>query len=307
MKKTTQKKNIKKPFSVGLTVLGAIYILLYLIPVHSVAPAPFFENDDPLVIAHQGGEHLAPSSTMVAFENSVQLGVDALETDIHMSKDGHLINIHDPSVDRTTDGSGYVSDMTLEELKSLDAGYYFEDEQGQHPFRGQGIELITLKELFEAFPDMRFMIEIKDTNPEEMISDIILRLSMLIEEYDMADQVLIASFDHDIITAFKEYDDQGVAVSGGRQNIRNFVIFHKLYMRNLYIPTVNAIQIPTSESGFDLTTNDVINGAERMGLNLYYWTINDQETMRELLEAGADGIITDRPDLLIEVIESMKN
>ncbi|GEN45088.1 glycerophosphodiester phosphodiesterase [Alkalibacillus haloalkaliphilus] len=299
------KTKYKKPFSIGLTILGAIYIFLYLIPMHSVEPKAFFENDRPMVIAHQGGEHLKPSSTMAAFENAVELGVDVLETDLHISKDGYLINIHDPSVDRTTDGTGDVADLTLEELKQLDAGHYFEDEQGNHPYRGQGLELITVEEMFEAFPDERFIIEIKDTNPSERNDEIIERLIMLIDRFDMQEQVLIASFDQDIIESFQQQDPHDLAVAGGRSEIRNFVVTHKIFLRNLYNPSVDAVLIPTNESGFDLTTNDVISGADRLGLHVSYWTINDRDEMKRLLEAGADGIITDRPDLTLEVLDEL--
>ncbi|MGM8216377.1 glycerophosphodiester phosphodiesterase family protein [Bacillaceae bacterium W0354] len=95
MSKKEKNRGLKKLY-ILLTVLGAIYIFLNLIPLHSIETKAFFKDDKPLVIAHQGGEHLAPSSTMIAFENAVELGVDALETDVHMSKDGYLIAIHDP-------------------------------------------------------------------------------------------------------------------------------------------------------------------------------------------------------------------
>ncbi|MET3682272.1 glycerophosphoryl diester phosphodiesterase [Alkalibacillus flavidus] len=262
--------------------------------------------DRPMVIAHQGGEHLRPSSTMAAFKHADELGVDALETDLHMSRDGYLINIHDPTVDRTTNGTGNVSDLTLSELKSLDAGYYFEGPNGQFPYRGEGLELITLEELFQSFPDQRFVLEIKDSNPSPLIDDMIDRLIQLIGDYNMQHQVLIGSFDHDTIKQFQRADPYDVATSGGRDNIRNFVITHKFHLRNLYNPTIDSILIPPSESGFDLTTSSIIKGSDRLNLKLFYWTINDQDEMRELLMSGADGIITDQPDLLLDVLKELK-
>ncbi|PKR78780.1 glycerophosphodiester phosphodiesterase [Halalkalibacillus sediminis] len=303
-----ENNKIKKWNKIGLstlTILGILYIVLNWLPLHSVEVKPFFDQEDPLVIAHQGGEHLAPSSTMEAFENAVELGVDVLETDLHISKDGYLVAIHDPTVDRTTDSSGLVAEMTLDELKSLDAGYYFKDEQEQFPFRDQDVQLITVEELFEAFPDMKFEFEIKDTNPYDRMEEISERLASLITEHQMKDQVLIASFDQEILDTFKEYAP-GVALVGGRQEVTKFVVFHKFFVRNLYRPDVDAVQVPLEESGFDLTSENIIDGADRIDLQLHYWTINDQDQMRDLLEAGADGILTDRPDLLLEVIEELK-
>lgn len=288
-----------------LGILGAIYVTLNLIPFHSIDVKPFYDQEKPLVIAHQGGEHLAPSSTIPAFENAVGLGADVLETDIHISKDGHLIAIHDPTVDRTTDGTGYVNELNLEELKTLDAGYYWVNDDGDHPFRDQGIELVTVEELFEAFPNQRFLIEIKDTNPYERMDDISERLSKLIEEHKMEQQVTVASFDHDIIETFQQYASDEVAVSAGEQEVRNFVMTHKFFLKNLYFPSVDSMQLPLEASGYDLTTPDILGGAEQMGLQIHYWTINDPETMESLIRRGADGIVTDRPDLLVNILEEL--
>ncbi|WP_306974949.1 glycerophosphodiester phosphodiesterase [Alkalibacillus salilacus] len=298
---------LSKVTIVSLVTVVLLYIVFNEIVFHSVESKPFFEQDKPMVIAHQGGEELRPSSTMAAFKYADQLGVDALETDLHISEDGYLMNIHDATVDRTTDGTGHVADFTLEELKQLDAGYYFKDRDGHYAYRGKGLELITLQELFQAFPNQKFILEIKVTNPDHRIDEMITRLINLIDQYNMQDRVLIGSFDHNIIKQFQRRDPFNVATSGGRQEIRNFVLTHKLLMRNLYNPSIDATLIPTSESGFDLTSTSLIDGAERLGLNVFYWTINDEETMRQLLNSGADGIITDRPDLLIDVMQDIEN
>ncbi|GEL76224.1 glycerophosphodiester phosphodiesterase [Tenuibacillus multivorans] len=304
-KKRTNKEKLIRRGSFTLAILGAIYILLNLIPIHSIDVKPFHENDRPLVIAHQGGGHLAPSSSMVAFQNAVDLDVDVLETDIHISKDGYLVAIHDPTVDRTTDSSGSVNDLTLDELKQLDAGYYFEDEAGNFPFRNQNIKLITVEELFQAFPNQRFLIEIKDTNPYDRMDEIAKRLAQLIEDHHVEDQVTVASFDHKIIETFQQYASNEIAISGGEQEVRKFVITHKFHLRNLYKPNVDSMQLPLKASGFDLASSDILGGAERLGLQIHYWTINDKETIRTLIEKGADGIVTDRPDLMIKVLEEI--
>ncbi|MBR7553187.1 glycerophosphodiester phosphodiesterase [Allobacillus sp. GCM10007491] len=299
------KRNPYKTLSILLLILGAIYILLNILPIHHVNAHPFFENGDkPLVIAHQGGEHLRPSNTMIAFEYATELGADVLETDIHISKDGYLIAIHDPTVDRTTDGIGRVADYTLKELKQLDAGYYFE-KNGKHLYRGQGIQLITIEELFQRFPNMHFVLEIKDTNPDNQIDSIIKRLVHLINTYEMREQVLIGSFDQEVVDRFRTQAGPGVVTSGGRDEVKKFVIFNKFFLKNFYRPQVEALQIPQAESGFDLTTESIFTGAKRIGMNLHYWTVNDPKDMRRLIEKGADGITTDRPDLLIQVLNEL--
>ncbi|MED4016634.1 glycerophosphodiester phosphodiesterase [Sutcliffiella cohnii] len=300
------KKRKKKKVFFIIPIIAIIYFALFhFVSIHSTDNKPFFTNDRPLVIAHQGGEHLAPSNTIEAFANAVQLGVDVLETDIHITKDGHLVAIHDSTVDRTTDGLGFVEDFTLEELQQLDAGFYFQDLSGEYSFRDQGVYIPTLDELFGLFPDIRWEIEIKDDNPPERIDEIITKLWELIQKYGLQDRVLVASFDHNIIKAFQKETDGEVAVAGGRSEIKRFVILHKLFARNLFFSSVDAFQIPTENSGLNLTKERLIKDAGHVGVELHYWTINDKQEMRMLLERGASGIITDRPDLLLEVLEEM--
>lgn len=287
-------------------IVAAIFIFLLVInlfPVKQIKQKAFFNHNRPLVIAHQGGELLAPSNTMTAFENAAKLGVDVLETDIHITKDGHLVAIHDPTVDRTTNGKGAVADLTLAEIQELDAGYEFKDLEGNYSFRGKGVYIPTVDEMFQAFGNMQIEIEIKDDNPPERIDEISSSLWNLIEKYQMEDKILIAAFDQDILTTFEKYAKGRVAISAGRQEVKSFVVFHKFFLRNLYVPKVDAFQLPVEDSGFDLTDKGLINGAHRLGMEIHYWTIDDPRTMEQLIDAGADGILTNRPDLLLKLLE----
>lgn len=288
-------------------IIGSILLLwtaIFLFPVSERPVKPFFvfDHDRPIIIAHQGGEHLAPSNTMVAFEKAKDMGVDVLEFDIHKTKDGHLVAIHDNTVDRTTNGTGRVNDLTLEEIKQLDAADYFQDLNGEYSYRGQGITIPTVEEIFEEFSDMKMVIEVKKTNDPELYMPMTENLWELIQRYGLEDQILIASFDQAINDKFTEISNGRLAVSGGRQEVTKFVVFHKFFLNSLYRPKVDAVQIPTEESGFNLKDKNLIRGAERRGMDVHYWTINDEETMRELIELGAHGIITDRPDLMLKIL-----
>ncbi|MFI8684259.1 glycerophosphodiester phosphodiesterase [Rossellomorea sp. NPDC077527] len=280
-------------------------LIVYWLPVKKALPPPFLHKDKerPLVIAHQGGKQLAPGNTIEAFQQAVDLGADVIETDIHITKDGHLVTIHDPTVDATTNGRGFVVDFTLKELQRLDAGYYFQNLNGDYSFRGKHIYVPTLEEVFQRFPNMRINIEVKDDNPRDRTEEIVQKLMKLIEEYDMEDKVLIASFDQHIIDLFETYSNGRVATQGGKQEAKKFVILHKLFLRNLYKTEVDAFQLPIQEGNLDLTQSTLISGAHRIGLHVHYWTINDPETMERLINLGADGIITDRPDLLLNILK----
>ncbi|UCZ52408.1 glycerophosphodiester phosphodiesterase [Bacillus shivajii] len=302
-KAPNKKGNRIKWIVAVLGILLVSWLVIYFFPVAERPAQSFFENDRPLVIAHQGGEHLAPSNTLAAFEQARELGVDVIEFDVHMTKDGYLVAIHDNTVDRTTDGIGKVNDLTLEEIRALDAADYFQDLNGEYSYKEQGVTIPTVEEIFDEFSDMRLNIELKATNDPEFYEPMSKRLWELIEEYGNAKRVLVASFEHDIIEMFQEVSNGQVPVSGGRQEVTKFVVFHKLFLNGLYRANVDAIQIPTEESIFNLKDEKLIHGAKKRGMDVHYWTINDQDKMRELVELGADGIITDRPDLLIEVLE----
>lgn len=299
----SKKKSILKYSLLLLGIILLIWFIIFIFPVSERTDHVFFNKDKPLIIAHQGGEHLAPSGTLEAFENAVQLGVDVLEFDIHMTKDGHLVSIHDPTVDRTTNGTGTINEMTLEEIQALDAGDYFMDLEGEYSFRDQGVYIPTVEEIFESIPDIHYNIEIKDTNDPDLYHEIVDKLWKLLKRYDLEEQTLIASFDHDIIDIVSNVTDGEAIVSGGRQEITRFVIFHKIFLNGLYSNKVDAVQIPTKESGINLKDHNMIRGANKRGMGVHYWTINNQETMKELIDLGADGIITDRPDLMIELLK----
>lgn len=286
--------------------IGIFFCIAYFLPADKGQTFPFFQNEQrkPLVIAHQGGKLLAPGNTIEAFRNAEKLGVDVLEMDIHITKDGHLVTIHDPTVDATTDGQGLVADYTLEELQRLDAGYTFKNEEREHSFRGKGVYIPTLEEVFQRFPEMKMNIEIKDDNPPERVDEIIQKLNGLIKEYNMENNVLIASFDQSIVDRFILASEGRIAVQAGTQEVKKFVILHKLLLRNLYKPKVQGFQLPLQKGKIDFTDPVLINGAHRLNLHVHYWTVNDRQTMKRLIDAGADGIITDRPDLLLKLLDN---
>jgi len=147
----------------------------------------FFDSlpkERPVVIAHRGGAHLRPENTLDAFGGALKVGADVLEMDVHLSADGTPVVIHDATVDRTTEGAGLVSSFTIEELKALDAGYRFQSEDGRgFPYRGAGVTVPTLREVFTAFPSAHIVVDAKD-------NDIRLADSMiaLVREFDRADR-----------------------------------------------------------------------------------------------------------------------
>lgn len=153
-------------------LLAPIVAVLFQVP----APAPQDHPagvSDPLsdveVIAHGGAQGHAPGNTLPAFALALEQGADTLEMDLQLTADGEIVVIHDGIVDRTTDGTGAVVDLTLAELRQFDAGYGFEDVDGGTPYRGQGVTIPTLTEVFETFPETPMIVELKTDAGEAII------------------------------------------------------------------------------------------------------------------------------------------
>ena len=260
---------------------------------------PYYTPDTarPLVIAHQGGDGVWPGETMLAFQKAAALGADVLEMDIHITADGALILMHDETVDRTTDGTGQIEAMTLDELKKFDAAYDWSPDKGvTFPYRGQGLQVATLEEVFAAFPDMRMVIEIKKTN-----ASMTKPFCGMIREYDMQEKILVASFHDDRLEEFRAECPE-VATSSAKNETRNFVLLTKAFLGGFYSPKFHSLQVPEESGGITVMTEGFVRAAHKRNLAVEPWTINDEETMRRFITWGVDGIITDRPDILLEVL-----
>lgn len=296
------KSIVKKALGLG-SIIAPIWYAIYAWP-QSDESMPFFEKKKTRTynIAHRGGAALAPEETLEAFAKSEEAGADMFEYDVHITKDGHLIASHDATVDRITTGTGYINDLTLTEIKALDAGEKFVDVNGESPYKGQGVQLATVEEIFLLFPHKRAVIELKDTNRPELYEAMNQEIWRLIQQYNMEDKVIIASFDHKINQRFKEISNGQVAIGAGESEATSYLTKMILRLNGLAHTDAQAFQLPTTQHGLDLTQKNIINGSRQRGIDVYYWTINDEGTMRDLIAKGVDGIMTDNPELLEKML-----
>jgi glycerophosphoryl diester phosphodiesterase len=247
----------------------------------------------PLLFAHRGGAGLAPENTLEAFHAAVERwGADVLELDVRISRDGHLVVIHDETVDRTTDGTGRVRDMELARLQALDAGARFVDLEGRASFRGKGVRIPLFREVLERFPRVRLNVDAKDPRAAPVLVE-------MVEELGARDRVLLASADEE--GRARRFGYRG-PVSATRRQIRAFYLSHRLPLGGPYTPRTDALQIPYRWKGRQVTTPRLIREAHRRNLPVHVWTVDDPDLMRRLLSWNADGIQTDRPDLLAGVL-----
>lgn len=286
----------------GACVSGLIYGSLAWSP---SAPAPeraFFRlgAPRPLVIAHRGGAGLWPENTLHAFERAAALGADVIETDVRLTADGALVLIHDATVERTTDGAGRVADLTLAELKRLDAGHRFTPDGGRtFPHRGRGLTIPTLAEAFALANGRRFNLEPKDDSPA-----LVTALCRALREHGMVERVVVAAFRQATLEQFRRECPE-VATAASASEASAFLARYKAGLAASYSPPMQALQVPEYAGAMQVLTRDFVAAAQARNLHVHAWTVNSTEDMRRLLDMGVDGIMTDYPDRLLELLQAV--
>lgn len=300
---TRRRKLLAGLLLVALSVVFVVILLPHLIPdAPTRSPHPFFvavspSPRRPLAMAHRGGALLRPENTLAAFTHAAELGTDVLETDVRRTIDDKLILLHDASVARTTDGEGAVAALSLEEVKRLDAGYRFTTDGGRtFPFRNQEIRIPTLAETFDLLPRARFNIEIKDGDARTGTA-----LCRFINERAAWDRVVVAAVSQSVIVSFRR-ECPRVATAASSTEASEFMSLNFANLAQTVQPAANVLQVPERFAGLRVLNADFIRAAHERGLQVHAWTINDQTDMRRLIDAGIDGIITDRPDILLSLI-----
>ena len=285
-------------FLLGLVVLLVVLYAVLAVLAKPASDYPFFDDGDGvLVMAHRGGRRLWPENTLYAFEHAVEMGVNVLEMDIHSTRDGALVVMHDSTVDRTTDGTGPIQAFTLAELELLDAGYNWSDDDDQtFPFRGQAITVPTVEQVLAAFPDARMNIEIKQSQPS-----IAVPFCQLLRDRGMVERVLVASFDTATIQEFRRACP-GVATTAGEGEVRVLFALNLAFLGAIYSPPAEAVQVPEYSGNLHVVTERFVATAQARNMDVHVWTVNDVGDMQRFLDLGVDGIITDRPDLLMDLL-----
>jgi glycerophosphoryl diester phosphodiesterase len=273
-----------------------------------------------LNIAHQGGEDEAPSNTMYALERSLRLGADMLELDVHTTADEELVVIHDDTVDRTTNGSGSVYDMTLREIQALDAAHNFVPGEGtvagrpraHYPFRGvrlgerepppgfraRDFRIPTLREVLTAYPDVPTNIEIKGRLDLDLLSfhRNAEALARLLGELGRTEGIVVASFNDLALLHFRRLMP-GLDLAPGIVNVAGYK-FTGLPL----LPGTAVFQVPLAFEGLPVADAPFVERARRDGFGVHVWTINAPPTMKLLLRWGVDGIMTAEPARLERVL-----
>ncbi|MGA7833801.1 MAG: glycerophosphodiester phosphodiesterase [Acidimicrobiales bacterium] len=260
--------------------------------------------------AHQGGSFEGPSSTLGAIAHALGVGASAIELDVHATKDRHLVVCHDASVDRTTNGRGNIAGLTLSELADMDNAYWWIEGETvtrdrapmEYLLRGRApadraYAIATLDEVVASFPGVLLNLDIKGTSPfvepyEGLLASELRRL-------EITNSVIVASFHDEAIHRFRELAP-GVATSGATNET---AVFYFSHLDGAPVaPPVAALQVPSRYGEVEVVTESFVGAAHDAGVAVHVWTINERDEMARLLELGVDGLVSDRPTVLAELL-----
>jgi glycerophosphoryl diester phosphodiesterase len=247
------------------------------------------------VIAHRGGSKLRPENTLAAFDHACALGVDAIECDVHLSRDGEVVVIHDFTLERTTDADGPVEALTANELARLDAGFHFQADRG-HPFRGQGWGVPRLVDLLARHPTIPVVIEVKGERTE-----VAERMVDVVCQADAVDRVLIGGFSDVVVKAVRRRLPKLITSASG---VEARAAFTRSYLCLAPKPTgYRLFQMPLRLRGKNALRRPFVRAARRAGIPVQAWIVDEPDDMRRVIDWGVTGIISDRPDVALEVVK----
>ena len=285
-------------------MISAACIVLGVTMLHGVAGAADGVEADgaspwarPMLLgAHRGGKGEWPENTVFAYSEAAKKYPDILlEGDLRLSQDGVVVVVHDATADRTTDGSGAVKDMTLAQLKALDAGYRFTPDEGKmFPFRGKGIVIPTLEEVLQAIPKNRFLLELKDGE------GLAVKVTAILRKYKAGERILIASFKPELMAAMRKQMPE-IATCYDRGGALALLSALRVGDWDAYKPTARMLSLPKHYvTQFKLTTEEFRRMQEK-GVLVQVHTLNTIEEISHFMAMGVDSILTDYPGLLAQL------
>jgi len=255
---------------------------------------PFLGDPAPIAIAHRGGADEAPENTLPAFASAVAMGYRYVETDAHVTRDGVVVAFHDPRLDRVTDRTGMIADLDIAQVRAADAGYTFTADGGRtFPFRGRGVEVPRLEDLLERWAGLRVNVDPKSDG-------CVAPLAALLERLGAWDRVCIGSFSDRRLRRIRALSRGRACTSMGPHAV--VVARAASVAGRMPRQGADCVQVPPRRGRIRIVTARFVAAAHRAGLPVHVWTINDERAMHELLDLGADGLMTDRPRLLRGVL-----
>ena len=260
----------------------------------------YFDCPCPHIIAHQGASLELPPNTIEAFQLALDYGADIIELDIWRSMDGVWVVIHDGNLLRIAGVNKDITQMSLEEIQSLDAAYNFSDSSGNYLYRNKGYRIPSLEEVLKRFNSEKINIEIKD-HRKLGLSD----LFELVKKYDMEQKILFISSNYSVIKEFRKISKNKIATGASKSDIKRMIYFGNLPW---YKIPFDAFQMPfysKKVERYGLKNPKWIENMRSKGLEVHYWTIDNYKDIKKAFSIGASGVITNRPKLAYKLLAQM--
>jgi glycerophosphoryl diester phosphodiesterase len=245
------------------------------------------------VFAHRGGAALRPENTLLAFDHGLALGADGIELDVRLSRDNVVVVHHDATLERTTNGAGTVASFNADELEQLDAGYNFGGPA--YAYRGKAGGIPRLETVLRRYPGAWLIVELKLNDPE-----LAHRTIDLVREAGALDRVALGSFGTRVLHAARAYDPP--ILTGASREETRLALYRSWVKWPVRHPKYNAFQVPEVAGSTRVISPRFVRYAHAAGVAVQVWTVNEAADMRRLLGWGVDGLISDRPDIAVEVV-----
>jgi glycerophosphoryl diester phosphodiesterase len=248
------------------------------------------------VFAHRGAAAERPENTLPSFRRALELGADALETDVHLTAEGEIVAAHDADGTRMTGVPRALRNTTLAEIQSWDAGYGFVDAHGSRPFQDQGYHIPSLHELLTELPAVRLNADLKTEEPA-----LVERFIAIVREHRAEERVIAASFFRSTLTHLRRSGWRGERSLSQTEFLSSWLIPN--WLQRSRVAGTRA-QIPTHAGPLRFATPRTLKKLRQLGLQVDYWTINDPNEARRLVALGVDGIMTDDPARIVPAVRA---
>lgn len=261
---------------------------------------PFHPGTSVRAVGHRGAAAVAPENTLPGFEHAVEVGADGVELDVQCSRDGRLVAIHDDTVDRTTDGSGAVDEMTCAELRELDAGHAFTPDRGRtFPYRGRGVRIPTLDEVADAVGPLPMIVEVKSARAGRA-------LARWLRDEGAAhrERIVVGGFEADAVDPAARAARWRCAY---QDELLPFVLLGKVGLHGLAEPpSADAAMVPEKRWGIRVVSGGFCRRSHDRGMGVFVWTVNRPGRMRALLDRGVDGLVSDAPGRVLRILDERR-
>lgn len=249
------------------------------------------EEGNFLVFGHRGNPTSFPENTMISFNSAIKLGVDVVESDLRLTKDGVIVIHHDATINRISNGRGKVSDYSFDELQEFDAGYNFTSVNDPRSFRGKGVKIPALSELLEKHPGIRLNLDMKDKDSKfpQLLNELIL-------EHDAVYRVLVGSFYSRQMRKLHEVNPIIGKIASLTQVISYYINRHS---KNNF----DVMQIPKRFAPLNLMTSSFIGSLNRKNIPVHVWTVNSVVELERMISLGVNGVFTNNPALCIDYLK----